>query len=145
MATVVSLADRKTSEQLAEEFIRHAPFHVVACHGLGHAFPKPPKPGGKRPVKGFTLYVDVRGWQELEQVCRDCGMKRFITAGPGEVIEFPPRKYRYEPPDGYRPPKGTGRFITRRMYAQEAYRRSQEEKVHPTGGELMPKFLDSST
>jgi hypothetical protein len=112
----------------AEDFLASMPAKFAACHGLGHAFPKPGR-------KGFTLRRDSGGYQELEMVCRDCGMIRTIVAEPGERIVLPAKRYIYYPPKGYKAPKGTGKYLPRRAYAQEITRRWHEEIKYPTGGE----------
>jgi hypothetical protein len=138
MATKVVPIKARNLAQEAEDFLQSMPAKFAACHGLGHAFPKP----GKR---GFTLRRESSGFQELEMICRDCGMIRTITAEPGEVIVLPAKRYRYWPPKGYKAPKGTGKFLPRRRYAEEVTRRWHEEIKYPTGGEdYSVKFQDGN-
>ena len=127
----------RKAERLAMEFLHTAPAAIVACHGFGHAFPKPTD---KRTRKYFQLMKDSSGWSQLNMVCRDCGMIRYVIAEPGVVISLPAQKYGYLPPKGYKPPKGAGKYLPKRTYANEAMRRYYEEQKHPTGGELMPRF-----
>ena len=131
MATIVQFPS-KDPEQEATDFLYNMPAKYAACHGFGHAFPKP----GKK-SKGFKLIREADGWQQLRMTCRDCGMVRSITAAPGEVIELPAKRYTYDGPAGYYAPKGTGPYLSRRRYANETTRRWREEIAHPTGGEDM--------
>ena len=136
MPASVSVVDEAELERKAEEWLHSAPAKVVACHGFGHAFPKP---GSRR---GFDLTVESDGWQELRMRCRDCGVVRYIEAPPGAVIELPAERYRYDYSEAnggnYLSPKGTGKYLKRRVYAQESTRRWREEINHPTGGEDFP-------
>lgn len=136
MATKVIPLNVKSSEQIAEDFLYSMPAKFAACHGLGHAFPKP----GKR---GFKLHKDSSGYQEVEMICRDCGMVRTVTAEPGEVIVLPAKRYNYYPPKGYRAPKGTGKHLPRRRYANEVTRRWHEELTNATGGEEIAELMES--
>lgn len=132
----VSVVDEAELERKADEWLHSAPAKVVACHGFGHAFPKP---GSRR---GFDLSVETDGWQRLDMKCRDCGVVRYIEAPPGAVIELPAERYRYDysqcSAGPYGSPKGTGKLLSRRTYAKEATRRWREEQQRPTGGEDFP-------
>lgn len=135
-----SVVDEAKLERDAEDWLHTAPAKVVACHGFGHAFPKP---GSRR---GFDLNVEADGWQRLDMKCRDCGVVRYIEAPPGAVIELPAERYRYDYTQvtgggRYGSPKGTGKLLPRRRYAQEATRRWREEMAHPTGGEDFPEGM----
>lgn len=141
MATVVVGVDAgKSPEQLAEEFLHNMPARFAACHGFGHNFPKPRGGMKGRKIKGLTLrkYSDC---QELEFVCADCGMIRVKVSDPAAQFVWSPAKYRYYPPKGYGAPRGTGKFLRKAQYADESYRRYEEEQENPTGGEDMPRQL----
>jgi hypothetical protein len=135
MATIVQFPQKPLEEQ-AEEFLINMPARFAACHGFGHNFPKPMGGRKGKKIKGLTLRRYPEG-QELEAICQDCGMVRIKVAAPGEVFEWPTTRYIYLPPKGYAAPKGTGKFLSKAMYANESYRRYEEEQENPTGGEDM--------
>jgi len=139
----VSVVDEAELERKADEFLHNAPAKVIACHGFGHAFPKP---GSRR---GFDLNVESDGWQRLDMKCRDCGVVRYIEAPPGVVIELPAERYRYDYTQctggKYGSPRGTGKLLPRRRFAQEATRRWREELKRPTGGEDFPSDMGELT
>lgn len=126
----------KSPEQLADDFLHNSPAKVVGCHAFGHSFPKK---GSKRAGFGLQLKRTADGGQELSAKCADCGTIRYKDLRPGR-FSFWDRDngYRYDYPDGYLAPAGTGGILTPAEYKEEYLRRLMEEAEHPTGGEDIP-------
>lgn len=128
----------KAPEQLADEYLAGLAAKFAACKGFGHRFPRP---GDKR--NGLKRAPLLGGGTEYSAKCPDCGTIRYRTRAQNSRYSEG-SGYRYDYPDGYLAPAGTGDILTRGRYQDDSFDRWEEELEHPTGGEDMPRFSHAS-
>lgn len=120
MALRVRIEEQDHPEITAQEWLWKTDDKILACRGQGHAWPKLRR--GVRNQKGIRHLRLAEGQIELTFICKDCGMTRRLITKPSGEIDLP-AKYSYDPPKGYKAPKG----VTRRMAFAETNRRWLED------------------
>lgn len=116
---------RLVEETTADQWLNNADDDVLGCRGQGHHFPKLGRRRGTRKVpKGIKVHPPLDGVYQIDSTCPDCGTVRIMETSPDGEIRSPNR-YRYEYPEGYRPPKGVA--VSRRAAYSESWRRDREE------------------